>query len=407
MNNNYPIFEFLNFHDVESRDIYTEGMDLSNLKKVYNLTDWKLVLLDRSLKQSYNGFPTITFFKAFALPYLINIPTERALRRELFEREALQTLCGFSRGDLIPTRNTFWHFRNRCKAYPDLMLKLLISMVINSREYNIKLPFVETIPEVCPIPVGIHSEIKMDEYHPRIEIWENKRVCGDSKSDTVEKKDMTYNLRLPITVKTKLLNEEFLIFRIIRPNWVIIQGKQKDTLVNMGPSTKVPYTSCNIIITREYDGKCQILLSKRIAGYGAGEYALPGGKQLPDENIRKCAERELYEETRIRMIRARPVSIQKTSFPGKPWVLSIGVLVEESIGKPVTVETNQHKGWEWHNIEDLPRPIFGPARIAIQQFLSHVYPNLQWKDIEAHQKEEVMITQQTSKITKAKQLKLF
>ena len=391
----YSLFDFLRWEGNEPKKNVAENLNLDKLRRLYDLTDWKIILLEEQIKQSYNGFPTIAFFKAFALPFLINIPTERALRRELCEREAFQALCGFSRGDQIPSRNTFWHFRNRYSAYPDLMLHILISMVLSGKNPNLTLPFVQNVSKSDPPPEGIHSEFRIDEYRPKIEIWKMGQNKQNSNINKVQKKDMTYNLQLPVEVKTKLRNEEFLRFKIIRPNWIIMQGKQTDTLLNMGPSSKAPYTSCTVMVTREHGGKRQILLSQRLAGWGAGEYALPGGKQLPNETLRECAERELYEETRIKMLRARPVSMNKNTFPGKPWVLLIGVLAEEYTGKPTTVEPNLHKKWTWCDLDNLPRPLFGPSKIAIDQYKNKIFSRLRWEDIEAQQTD------------KAQQLTLF
>jgi 8-oxo-dGTP diphosphatase len=406
-NKSYSLFKYLNCEIDDSQEQSSEVLGLAEVKRLYDITDWKIILLEEEIRQSYNGFPAIAFFKAFALPFLINIPTERALRRELYEREALQTLCGFSRGDQIPTRNTFWHFRNRYQAYPDLMIRILISMVLSGKRPNLDLPFVQPSSESSSPPEGIHSEVELDEYRPKIEIWKRCRRESDSNINRSRKKDMTYNLQLPVEVKTELSNGGFLTFKIVRPAWIIIQGKQKDTLLNMGPSSKVPYTSCNVIVLRMHEGIRQILLSQRLAGYGTGEYALPGGKQLPSETLKECAERELYEETRIRILRARPVSMQKTSYPGKPWVLSVGVLAEEYIGKPTTVEPNQHRNWEWFDLDNLPKPLFGPSKIAIRQYLDGIFCNLQWKDIEAQKAEGSTQSHDANESYKAEQLKLF
>lgn len=124
-------------------------------------------------------------------------------------------------------------------------------------------------------------------------------------------------------------------------------------------------------------------MNRRLAGYGKGTYILPGGKQRLDESLHECAARELFEETGIRILKSRPVSLHSTKLPGKPRVLSVGVLAEAYEGKPRQRETNQNTEWQWFNFDRLPSPLFKPSRIAIYHYINNTYPGLQWPDVES------------------------
>ena len=92
---------------------------------------------------------------------------------------------------------------------------------------------------------------------------------------------------------------------------------------------------------------------------------------------------ELWEETGIRILKSRPVSLHRTRLPGKPQVLSLGVLAEEYEGQPEQREPSQNTEWQWYDLNQLPGPLFEPTRIAISHFLADRYPDLQWSDVEA------------------------
>ena len=62
------------------------------LEDLYAMTDWRVVLLDKRIERTYGNFFTVSLFKALALPYLIELPSERALDRVLQEKESLRVL---------------------------------------------------------------------------------------------------------------------------------------------------------------------------------------------------------------------------------------------------------------------------------------------------------------------------
>jgi 8-oxo-dGTP diphosphatase len=343
-------------------------------------------------------------FKALALPYLINIPTERALARELAEREALQVLCGFLPGK-IPSRPTFWHFRNTkryIQSYPELMLRVLIAMVLSGERPRLDLPFVTSISQTEKPPDGHYSKFDLDMYRAPIEVWtirseprseppmvgkdwhEFRKYEDHKRQMNFHKKGLAGELGLPAEVKTELYNQQVVRFGIDKPEWLDSGARHRDTLTTAGPASVQPYATCAVLVIREHNSQRQILLSRRLVGYGKGTYTLPGGKPYPKESLQVCTERELREETTLQILKSRPVSLYNFRLPGKPRVHLVGVLAEEYEGKPQHPEPEENTEWQWYNLDKLPAPLFEPTRVAIAQYINKTYPNLQWSDVESY-----------------------
>jgi 8-oxo-dGTP diphosphatase len=388
-------------------------LNYGELRRLYEHTDWRFLLLDDRLPRRYNNMNTLSLFKAFALPFLVEIPSERAIVRELTERESLRVLCDFKPGEKLPEERTFWHFRKKfADFFSELMSKILISMVLSGKRPNFDLPFVLPISLSVKMPDGEASEIKLDEYRPPIEIWATptdlkdddtsvfdqlrtelkssgdlsqwrKLVTDYEKISKSAKKGLSSNLGLPLEIKITLFNGETIRFAIYQPGWLETSPQHVDTVTTLGPSTLRPYFACNVILTRLKVGEQQILLSKRISGFGTGMYSLPGGKQQEGETLEECAIRELKEETKIALKKSKPVSWHVSRYPGKPQVSSIGVLALDYEGIPYTVEQNQNEKWDWFYINNLPSPLFGPTKIVLGHYLDNKFPNLEWSDIES------------------------
>lgn len=389
------------------RDLESVSLTEPELERLYTLTDWRVVLLDERIAATYQKFSSISLFKALALPYLVSITSERALARTLEEREALRTLCGFL-PNRTPTRATFWHFRDKYSAvYPGLMLRVLISLVLSGSEPNFALPFAMPILETASTPNGHCATFQLDVYRPPIEVWttpssnesqllisaagktwlelrqqlQQYRVHGQQER-SLQKRGLANGLGLPAEIRTTLHDGRIVRFGIDKPEWLDAR-LGTDTLTTVGPASFRPYAACNVLVIKEHEARRQVLLSRRLAGYGKGTYVLPGGKQLQDESLEECAARELREETGIRILRSRPVSLHRTRLPDKPQVFSVGVWAEEYEGKPEQREPSQNTEWRWYSLDGLPTPLFEPTRIAIAHFNDEKYPNLQWSDVEA------------------------
>jgi len=114
-------------------------------------------------------------------------------------------------------------------------------------------------------------------------------------------------------------------------------------------------------------GKIKVLLGKRLGKHGSREWSPPGGHvEFMEDPVDTC-QRETKEETNLSMRKLRRV----TSVPytndvfketGKHYItlfFTADVDREEDL---VNVEKDKFEEWQWFKLNELPFPLFGPAR---------------------------------------------
>lgn len=108
------------------------------------------------------------------------------------------------------------------------------------------------------------------------------------------------------------------------------------------------------------DGK-RILLGRRKGAHGAGEYALPGGHLELDETFEECALRELAEEAGpdIKTKRVDFLCLTNMRRYTPKHYADIGILVEWQSGEPRVMEPDKKESWQWYDLDNLPKPLFG------------------------------------------------
>lgn len=376
-----------------------EKLSFNDLRSLFAIADWGVVLLNPAVEGFSSPFSPESMFKAFALPFLTNIPTEHHLARALSEVESLKNLCGFS-GE-TPTRKMLWHYRNdEDSPYIFAMQHLLIEIAIAGKRLNLTLPFIEEI--------NLDSESGGEQFQLndlaaiRGQIWlaqdnswdrdyNDSWVSDDEDSSSgsyndEKRKGVDKNLKLPFKVRICLSNIEKPYDILVKtPSWLhkanAVAFKGKDTIEYASSST-LPYSACNILVTRFKEDDTEILLARRRGESGTGKYTLPGGKCKRGETLQACALRELLEETGLRLIASKPVSIAITYPPGRPFVVSVGILATNYVGIPKNTEPALLDDWEWHSLNALPEPLFEPARIVLEHYQKHSFENLSWDDFE-------------------------
>lgn len=105
----------------------------------------------------------------------------------------------------------------------------------------------------------------------------------------------------------------------------------------------------------------QVLLAKRKASHGIGEWALPGGHLEYNESFEDCALRELAEETGTKLKVKRPSFMCVTNlrrYMPKHYV-DIGMLAEWISGEAENTEPDKKEQWQWFSLDKLPSPLFG------------------------------------------------
>src|SRR5690349_1598519 len=103
------------------------------------------------------------------------------------------------------------------------------------------------------------------------------------------------------------------------------------------------------------DGK--LLMGKRKAAHGEGEYAWPGGHLEYNETFEECAMREAEEETGVKIQNVRFLRLLNARVYGKHYV-DVGMIADWESGDPVVREPEKCEGWDWYDPKSLPEPLF-------------------------------------------------
>lgn len=124
---------------------------------------------------------------------------------------------------------------------------------------------------------------------------------------------------------------------------------------------KRPKVGIGIMVMK--DGK--VLMSKRKAKHGAGQFQFPGGHLEFNESFEECAERECLEEAGITIngIKFQFLANIKGIYKGKHYV-HIGLKADWKNGIPQTMEPNKSTDWAWYSFDKLPTPLFEMVRLT-------------------------------------------
>ena len=111
------------------------------------------------------------------------------------------------------------------------------------------------------------------------------------------------------------------------------------------------------------------LMGKRKGSHGAGTWAFPGGWMEHGQSFQETAEREVMEETGLKL--TGPVEIVtaiSTVFPDRD-VHSVTIMLKAPHweGEPKTMEPDKLDGdWQWFDLDnDPPEPLFEPVKAEL------------------------------------------
>ncbi|MDD5567508.1 MAG: NUDIX domain-containing protein [Patescibacteria group bacterium] len=129
---------------------------------------------------------------------------------------------------------------------------------------------------------------------------------------------------------------------------------------------KRPKVAIKVMILKE--GK--VLLGKRRKSFARGEYEFPGGHFEYMESFEECARRETHEECdmEIKNIRFQFLANVKKYAPRH--YVHIGLIADWKNGDPKLLEPDECESWEWCDLNNLPSPLFGPCKLAIDSYLT-------------------------------------
>jgi 8-oxo-dGTP diphosphatase len=114
------------------------------------------------------------------------------------------------------------------------------------------------------------------------------------------------------------------------------------------------------------DGK--ILLGKRKASHGAGEYAFPGGHLEYMEGFEQCARREIAEESGIKVKNVQFQFLANVKEYNPKHYVHIGLIADWESGEPQTLEPEKLESWGWYSLDNLPQPMFKASVRTIEAF---------------------------------------
>ena len=117
----------------------------------------------------------------------------------------------------------------------------------------------------------------------------------------------------------------------------------------------------------------KILMGKRGKVFGEGSWAFPGGHLEKGEAAEDCARRELKEEVGINPVKMELLGIindiPNISGQMRQYLRFI-FLIEGYTGEVVNNEPDKCDGWEWFDLDNLPKPVFVGHVKVLKFFLS-------------------------------------
>jgi len=115
-----------------------------------------------------------------------------------------------------------------------------------------------------------------------------------------------------------------------------------------------------------HDGK--LLLGRRKGSHGADSWSAPGGHLEFGESIEQCAQREVQEETGLKLdsISIGPYT-NDIFVEDKKHYVTLFAIAHQPVGEPRLREPEKCRGWQWFAVHALPSPLFVPLQNLLQQ----------------------------------------
>lgn len=130
-----------------------------------------------------------------------------------------------------------------------------------------------------------------------------------------------------------------------------------------------PLVGIGIIILKNN----KALLLKRKGVHGEGEWCLPGGHLDFGETFEECAQREVGEETGLKVKNPKLISMSNDlryiKSDHKHYV-TIGMLAEYDGGNPKIMEPDKASDIGWFSLDDLPEKILQGSEEILKAYRS-------------------------------------
>ena len=107
----------------------------------------------------------------------------------------------------------------------------------------------------------------------------------------------------------------------------------------------------------------KFLIGFRKGKHGHNTWALPGGHLEFNESIEKCASREVFEESSMRVNNHRVLGVTNDIFKDEDkHYITIWVVCDWKSGKEKIMEPEKNIDWDWTNFNSLPKNLFLPLK---------------------------------------------
>ncbi len=136
----------------------------------------------------------------------------------------------------------------------------------------------------------------------------------------------------------------------------------------MGEINQKPQVGVGIIIFKNN----KVLVGKRKASHGAGEYAFPGGHLEFGETIFETAKREVKEETDLDVNEFEFFSVAvelRYIISDSKLYLNLGVKAVYNGGEPKAMEPDKCEEWKWFDLNNLPDKIYEGTGLILRNYL--------------------------------------
>ena len=128
--------------------------------------------------------------------------------------------------------------------------------------------------------------------------------------------------------------------------------------------SKRPRVGIGVCIKREN----KVLLGKRKNAHGEGDWSFPGGHLEYKESWEECAEREILEETGLKIKKFRFGTVTNDIFEKDDKHYITIILVTDYVdGEAEIIEPHKCEKWEWFEWGNLPELLFCPIQNLLKQ----------------------------------------
>ena len=112
----------------------------------------------------------------------------------------------------------------------------------------------------------------------------------------------------------------------------------------------------------------KILLGNRRWRHGDGEYSFPGGHLDYMESFENCAKRETFEEAGVKIRNIKFQCLANANLYPPRHEVYVGIIADWESGEAVSVEDERIIGWDWYDLDKLPKPLFKFCEISIESY---------------------------------------